>query len=190
MGHVTYSQEIKATPAQVWAVLANVTRLPDWAYKEGRFPYPVEGKYGSDQKEGPGTIWVGVAADGQVAAQKITAWEPVKSLSYELQETENAPLQMAQANTFNLEPSGDGTIVTWAVDWELTGGFSLNKLLIRFTANGAFEEMMAGSLENLKQLVEQENAESTPPALDESIAEDEPSTAGDEASQAPEESTD
>jgi uncharacterized protein YndB with AHSA1/START domain len=178
MGHVTYSQEINAKPEQVWAVLSNVARLPDWAYKEGRFPYPVEGKYGSDQTEGPGTIWVGVAADGQTATQKITAWEPAKSLSYELQETENAPLQMAQSNTFNLEPAGGATKVTWAVDWELTGGFSLNKLLIRFTANGAFEEMMAGSLENLKQLVENEKAESDIPANAEDTGDSESSKSG------------
>ena len=154
MGHVSYVQEINATPEQVWKILADVTHLPHWAYKEGRFPYPVEGKYGSEQTEGVGTVWVGVAADGQVATQKITVWEPVTKLAYELQETENAPLQMAQSNTFTLEPAGSSTKVTWVVDWELTGGFSFSSLLIRFTANGAFEEMMAGSLENLKQLVE------------------------------------
>ncbi len=149
---------MNATPEQVWAILADVTRLPDWAYKDGRFPYPVEGKYDSDQQEGPGTLWIGIAADGQTAKQKITAWEPSKKLSYELQETENAPLQMAQSSTFTLEPVGDNTKVTWVVDWELTGGFSLSSLLVRFTANGAFEEMMAGSLENLKGLLENEAA--------------------------------
>gem|GEM_PF-1453305 len=153
---VTYSEEIQATPEQVWTVLSDATRLPDWAYKEGRFPYPVEGKYGSDQKEGLDTIWIGVSADGQVATQKITAWEPAKRLTYELQETENTPLQMAQTNTFDLEAVDGSTKVTWVVDWELTGGFSLSSLLVRFTAGGAFEEMMAGSLENLKEVVENE----------------------------------
>ena len=82
-----------------------LARLPEWAYQDGRFPYPVEGKYGSDQKEGVGTIWIGVSGDGQEATQKITAWEPPKTLSYELQEMENAALQMAQSNTFD---SGNG----------------------------------------------------------------------------------
>ncbi|MCG3211370.1 MAG: hypothetical protein FOGNACKC_05014 [Anaerolineae bacterium] len=154
MGHVTYSIEIAAPAEAVWAVLSNVTRLPDWSYKEGRFPYPVEGKYGSDQSEGVGTIWVGKAADGQVATQKITAWEPPAKLAYELQATENAPMQMAQTSTFELEAANDATKITWTVDWELGGGFSLNKILIWFTGNGTFEEMMAGSLENLKRLVE------------------------------------
>ncbi len=158
MGHVSYSQEIKATPEQVWKVLADVTRLPEWAYKEGRFPYPVKGKYGSEQTEGVGAIWIGEAADGQVAKQKITVWEPPIKLAYELQETENAPLQMAQTNTFELEAANGGAKVTWSVNWELTGGFSLGALLVRFTANGAFGEMMAGSLEILKRLVEQEAA--------------------------------
>ena len=159
MGHVSYSELIEATPEQVWAVISDATRLPEWAYKDGRFPYPVEGKYGSDQKEGIGTIWIGVSGDGQEATQKLTAWEPPKTLSYELQEMENAALQMAQSNTFDLEPADNGTKITWSVDWELTGGFSLSSLLVRFTGNGAFEEMIAGSLENLKELIENAPAE-------------------------------
>jgi uncharacterized protein YndB with AHSA1/START domain len=158
MGQVNYSETVEASTEQVWAVLADVTRLPDWAYTDGRFPYPVEGKYGSDQREGPGTIWIGVSADGQTATQKITIWEPPQKLAYELQEMEQAPLEMAQSNTFELEAVGESTKVTWTVDWELTGGFSLAKLLLRFSAGGAFEEMIAGSLENLKLLVEKEVA--------------------------------
>jgi uncharacterized protein YndB with AHSA1/START domain len=160
MGQVNYSETIEARPEQIWAVLADVTRLPDWAYTDGRFPYPVEGKYGSDQREGAGTIWIGVAADGQTATQKITVWEAPRKLAYELQQMEHAPLQMAQTNTFELEAVGESTKVTWTVDWELTGGFSLTKLLLRFSAGGAFEEMIAGSLENLKLLVKNEAAAS------------------------------
>ena len=154
MGQVNYSETIEARPEQIWAVLADVTRLPDWAYTDGRFPYPVESKYGSDQREGAGTIWIGVAADGQTATQKITVWEAPRKLAYELQQMEHAPLQMAQTNTFELEPANDHTKITWTLDWELTGGFSLSKLLIRLTGKGAFEEMMAGSLEKLRLLVE------------------------------------
>jgi len=156
MGKVSYAEEIKATPEQVWAVLTDVTRLPDWAFTEGRFPYPVEGRYGSEQREGPGTIWIGVSGDGQTATQKITVWEPPRKLVYELQQMENAALQMAQSNTFNLESLGDGTKIIWTVDWKLIGGWSLNALLIRLTGNGVFEEMIAGSLENLKRIVEAE----------------------------------
>jgi uncharacterized protein YndB with AHSA1/START domain len=155
MGHVSYTKQIKATPEQIWAILADVTRLPDWAYTEGRFPFPVEGRYGGDQTEGPGTVWIGVSEDGQTATQKITVWEPNKKLVYELQEMDNAPLEMAQTNTFELAPGSDHIQLTWIVDWELTGGFSLGSLLLRFTGNGAFEEMMAGSLENLRRLVEE-----------------------------------
>lgn len=165
MGQVSYTEEIQATPEQVWAVLANVVRMPDWAYTEGRFPYPVEGRYGGEQTEGVGTIWLGASADGQTARYKIIAWEPPSKLAYELQGVENAATQMAQTNTFELEP-GDGgkTRVTWSVDWKLTGGFSLNSLLLRLTGNGAFEEMIAGSLANLKQLVEQEVTPLSSPA--------------------------
>ncbi len=159
MGHVTVTEEIKATPQQIWAVLTNATRIPDWAYKEGRFPYPVEGDYGTEQHGGLGTLWVSSSVDGQTATQKIILWEPPNRLVYELQEMANAPLQMAQTNTFILEPVEEGTQVTWEADWQLTGGFSLSSLLIRFSGNGAFEEMMEGSLENLKNLVEQEAAQ-------------------------------
>lgn len=154
MGRVSYAEEIKATPEQVWAVLADATRLPDWAFTEGRFPYPVEGRYGSEQREGVGAIWVGVSGDGQVATQKVTVWEPPHRLAYELQQMENAALQMSQLNTFDLQATANGTRVTWTVDWNLTGGWSLNAILIRLTGNGVFEEMIAGSLENLKKVVE------------------------------------
>ena len=158
MGHVSYTEEIQATPDQIWTILADVTRLPEWAYTEGRYPYPVEGKYGSEQTEGVGALWIGTSADGQAATQKITTWEPPRKLTYELQSVENSPLEMTQVNSFELDPSGDSTKVTWSVDWSITSGFSLNSLLIRFSGDGAFEEMIAGSLENLKELVEQETS--------------------------------
>ncbi|MFN8458129.1 MAG: SRPBCC family protein [Anaerolineae bacterium] len=154
MGRVTYAEEIKATPEQVWTILSDATRLPEWAFTEGRFPYPVEGRYGSEQREGVGAIWIGVSGDGQVATQKVTVWEPSHRLAYELQQMENAALQMAQVNTFDLQPTDHGTRVIWTVDWKLIGGWSLNAILIRLTGNGVFEEMIAGSLENLKKVVE------------------------------------
>ena len=156
MGHVSYSEEINATPEQVWAVISEATRLPEWAYDDGRYPYPVEAHYGTDQHEGVGTIWVGVSADGQKATQKVTAWEPGQKLVYELEAIENAPMEMTQVNTFALKATAGGTQVTWSVDWSIASGFSLNKLLVRFTGDGAFEEMIAGSLENLKDLIENE----------------------------------
>jgi uncharacterized protein YndB with AHSA1/START domain len=170
MGHVSVTEEINATPQQVWAILTDATRIPGWAYKEGRFPYPVEANYGGEQREGVGTIWVSNSVDGQTATQKIILWEAPSKLVYELQEMANAPLQMAQTNTFTLEPVVEGTQVTWEVDWQLTGGFSLSSLLIRFSGNGAFEEMMEGSLENLKELVEQEVAQANTPTTDGSAA--------------------
>jgi uncharacterized protein YndB with AHSA1/START domain len=156
MGHLSNSILISATPQQVWAILSDVTRLPEWSFKEGRFPYPVEGRYGSDQTEGEGTLWVGIATDAQQATQKVTVWEPPYKLAYEQQATENAPLQLSQTSTFSLQPAGDQTELTWSVDWEIGGGFSLNRLLLWFTGNSAFEEMMTGSLENLKTLIEAE----------------------------------
>jgi uncharacterized protein YndB with AHSA1/START domain len=154
MGRVNCSEFIEARPEQVWVVLTDVIRLPEWAYQEGRFPHLVEGKYGSEQKEGVGTTWIGISADGQTATQKVTAWDAPHKFSYELLAMEDAPLQMSQTNTFELQPEGEGTQLTWSVDWQLPRRFSLGALLLRFSAGSAFEEMMAGSLENLKQLIE------------------------------------
>jgi len=166
MGQASCSELIKARPEQVWQVLADVTRMPDWAYQEGRFPYLVEAKYSREQQEGVGTIWVGVAADGQTATQRVTRWEPGCALAYELQAMEHAPLVMSQTNSFELQPAGEDTQLTWSVVWQLPGGFSIASLLMRFTAQSAFEQMMAGSLAKLRQLVEAETAlkESSPPA--------------------------
>jgi uncharacterized protein YndB with AHSA1/START domain len=149
---VTYSETINASPEQVWAVLSDVTRLPDWAYKERGQNYPLEGKYGGEQHSGVGTLWVGTSADGQTATQKVTVWEPPTRLVLELQTIENSVQPMSQVSTFELEEANGATVVTWTVDWQLTGGFSLSKILIWFTGGGTFEEMMAGSLENLKQM--------------------------------------
>ena len=71
---------------------------------------------------------------------------------------------------FTLELVEEGTQLTWEVDWQLTSGFSLSSLLIRFSGNGAFEEMMEGSLENLKDLVEQEAAQANASTTDDSAA--------------------
>ncbi|MCL4303524.1 MAG: hypothetical protein KJ077_48005, partial [Anaerolineae bacterium] len=71
-------------------------------------------------------------------------------------QTENAALRMAQTCTFDLEAVENGTHIVWTVDWKLIGGWSLNAILIRLTGNGVFEEMIAGSLENLKRVVEGE----------------------------------
>lgn len=156
MAHVSYSETINASPEQVWAILADATRLPAWAYREGSFPYPTEGRYGTEQTEGVGTVWVGVSDDGQTSHNEVIEWEPPTKLAYKLQDVENAKTPMKQTSVFTLEPAGDATKVTWDFEWELTGGFSLNSLLFRFTGNSNFEEMMAGSLENLKKIVESE----------------------------------
>ncbi len=154
MAQVSYTQSIKATPEQVWAIISDVTRLPEWTHTEGRFPHPVEARYGTDQREGVGTVWIGVSTDGQEARQQIIVWEPPRKLVTELERVENAPLAMQQINTYSLTPTDSGTDVTWMVDWQVKGGFSLAWLSAWLTAGGGFEEMIVGSLENLQQLLE------------------------------------
>ena len=80
---------------------------------------------------------------------------------------EHTPLPMTQTNTFELEAIEDATRITWTVEWELSGGFSLYKLLLRFSAGSAFEGMIAGSLANLKRLVEEETAAKDAPQVEE-----------------------
>lgn len=159
MQQITHAQDINATPKQIWAVLVDVTRLPDWAYQNGRVPYPVEGRYGTEQTEGVGTVWVGVTQNGGLATQKVTAWEPYHTLAFELQPSEEAALPLSQINLLQLESLGDKTRVTWRLDWEVETGFSLTSVMLMFAGNSIFEEMIAGSLANLKQLIEADDLE-------------------------------
>lgn len=159
MQQIAYAQDINASPEQIWAVITDVTRLPDWAYRDGRVPYPVEGRYGTEQTEGVGTVWIGVTSNGGLATQKVTVWEPYHTLASELQRSEQAELPLAQINTLFLEPLENRTRVTWRMDWDVDSTFSLTGVMLLFAGNGIFEEMVVGSLGNLKRLIESELSE-------------------------------
>ena len=151
---ITCTTEINAKPEQIWPLIADVTQHPEWAYREGRFPYLVESYCDGEPIKGLGANWVDKASDGQIVRCKIVVWEPETTLVYERQRARDAPMKIAQRHMFALEPTGDKTIVLWSVVWEPADYSWLGRRLLYFTGRDAFEEVMAGSLENLKELVE------------------------------------
>ena len=76
MGQVTCTETIQAGPDQVWAVLADVTRLPQWAYSEGRFPATVAMSRGLTMNMGRTAVLRIGSVDVVVISRHIEPFDP------------------------------------------------------------------------------------------------------------------
>ena len=143
---INLAVEINATPEKIWQVLADASKITDWACTDGQYPYPVEVNI---EQRGNSTLWAVIASDGQTAVFRITDWQPARSLAYELVQHTNAPMQMAQWNIFEIEGTAEGSVLIWQFNWQIEATL-VQSFLLR---SDAVREYMERSLENFRQLL-------------------------------------
>jgi len=148
---------INATPEQVWAVLADPPRLPQWLTREGPFPHVIK----VDGKPGPGEHWEAEAIDGQTAMFNVVTWDEPQQLAYQLAVVNNAPLQCSQAHRFDIDIDEGGTLVTWLITWQLAESGFVTRFLQERQFDRDIEVMQRYSLLRLKEIVEVEVTDET-----------------------------
>lgn len=145
-----WSEEIAASPEQVWAWIATPEKLPQWLTREGPFIHTIRvvGEMAEQAR------WQFTAADGQQTAWRVTTYEPGQQLRLE-QET-SASLPVLQWHTLSLDVIEGGTLFSWDVDWEMMLEGRLARMITSWGLGDALEEMMAVSAYNLRNLIESE----------------------------------
>lgn len=155
---------INATPEQVWRVLADLSRLPQWLTREGPFPYVVK----TERLISAGEMWQADAIDGQKAEYTVSVWDEPQQLGYELTGVEDSvPLNVEQRHQFDLDIDEGGTLVSWRIDWQLyeenfVAGWLQNRQLGR-----NIETMQRYSLLRLKEIIDEERTNDEPDELSE-----------------------
>jgi uncharacterized protein YndB with AHSA1/START domain len=148
---ISASVEISAEPARVWAVVSDVTRMPEWS-PELRRLYPIGGR-----RPRVGMTMVGINRRG------FAAW-PTTSTVVRLEQERAVAWKTRQSGatwTYELEPTGGGTRLTGRRD---LAAFSLGTRLFAPVIGGAAghdEELAAGirsTLERIKAAVERTSA--------------------------------
>lgn len=103
MTTITRSVHIDATPAAVWAILADFGSISGWAPDVDHSCLLTTGEVGPDTVRR-------IQAGRTTVLERITTWEPERTLSYEI--TGLPPMLRAVTNTWSLAPDGSGTAVT------------------------------------------------------------------------------
>jgi hypothetical protein len=136
--HIQIQRQAAASPASVWAVLADFPHLADiW-----------DGLRGSraigDQTQGVGARrHVDLKPVGSLV-ETVTAWEAGRALATENQPSALVPMKQATAR-ITLDPDGDGTAITFDYRYVPRGGpiGLLTGLVIDRMLTGQFEDMLA-----------------------------------------------
>jgi len=103
MTEVAHSQVVAAPGATVWAVLADFPSLAQWA------PEISHSSSMSAATEGIGMVRR-VAVGATVLLERVTEWEPLVSLAYELEGL--PPMISSAVNRWTLSAEGADTMVT------------------------------------------------------------------------------
>lgn len=157
MNSAIWSVEItNTTPDKVWDIITDPGRVVEWTYKDGAYPCVVEGRYVGQQQEGEGTQWVVVAEDGQEAVCDVVGWEPPNRLIY-VTSLKNPPIpEIKQQHTFEIAASESNVVISWQVAWDWSWVWALWAFVLRWTIAEDMEDMIAGGLGNLKELLEKD----------------------------------
>lgn len=151
--HVDRSTVINATPEQVYPYVSNLSSQQAWG------PWQEQDRDAKNSLEGTdGTVGAVWSWDGDTIGkgkQEITSLEANKSVRTKL--TFYTPMKSEGTGSFDLEPTAEGTKVTWGMEGK--NGF-LGKLMSKFmNMDDMLGPMFDTGLANMKTMVEKEAAE-------------------------------
>jgi uncharacterized protein YndB with AHSA1/START domain len=152
MGHITRSIRITRPPAEVFAMLIDVDRLPEWATTV------IETRDLSHPSLQVGCTFrqafklMGRQLDSE---WRVTEFDALRRIAYAATSPEGGRLQMSQT----VEAVGEDSEVTFDIDYELPGGF-IGRLVDRAGAERRVEDETVRSLGNLKRVLEGDTDES------------------------------
>lgn len=146
MDHIEKTIEIKAPPEEVWALLSDLERIPEWA--KG---YTEREVITSKQRTGVGTTTheVGVAFGKPYEKDFIiTEWVEKEKISFS--STSGWPWK----GSWIMKPTKEGTLFTYVVDFELPYG--VEKLKASFREK--YEKLVEEWTRNIKNIVEKKRS--------------------------------
>ena len=146
MGHISRSVAIRRAPADVFALLIDVHRLPEWATTV------VETRDLSHPSLQVGCTFrqafrlLGREFDSK---WRVTTFEPPHRIAYSATSTKGGSLEMTQT----VRPDGDGSEVRFDIDYDLPGGL-VGQMIDRAGAEQQAGREAERSLRNLRGLLE------------------------------------
>jgi ligand-binding SRPBCC domain-containing protein len=136
---------IEAPPEKVWSVLASLDALAQYD------PGIAKSEIVSDAKQGPGAARRCDLAPGGWFKERVAAWRPNESLSFELYDC-TLPVR-ALRHSYTLVPEGGGTLVSQRMEYRLKFG-PLGKLLDAMIVRKKWNDGIRGFFSGLKRYVE------------------------------------
>ncbi|RLA10373.1 MAG: hypothetical protein DRQ60_11355 [Gammaproteobacteria bacterium] len=133
---ISVSQQISATPAQVWALIGDFHGIMNW------FPGITESR---PEGSGVGAIRHLTMADGSVISDRLVAEQTGQSYSYEIAAGE-VPMKN-YLGTVSVEQSGEGSILLFNGSFDVTDEQ-------REPAIGFIKQIYTGAFDNARQLLE------------------------------------
>jgi uncharacterized membrane protein len=144
--HIERAIHIERSPNEVFAVLTDLDRLPDWA------TVVIETREVSDRPLRAGCTFrqrIRVLGREIESEWRIADYDPPRTVGYEASAPDGGTLTMQQT----VSPSDGGSEVKLLLDYELPGGV-LGELLDRAVVEAQNEKEAERSLQRLKRLAE------------------------------------
>lgn len=153
LGHAEQSIEIASDRDKVWGVVGDVTSARLWD------PGMKDLKVTSEIKIGPGTVRTAAGAMVKTT-ETVRDWATYNKITFDV--THDPAITKFETSTLTIEPGeGQGTRVTWAIDYQMAGGY-LGHFADKFLLGSVHGGRISDGLSNLKRYVE---TGETPPTL-------------------------
>ena len=151
MPRLEMAREIKASPEQVWALLSDVKRYPEWVVFTERMVETPEGALGvgSSYRE----------YGGIPPFKSETAWQVTEFDAPRRQVHAGGDKQMQITVSFEMTPSGGGTQVRQQMDFQARGLMvPMSKILWPLLMRRRVQGAMVDTFANAKRILEAEGA--------------------------------